>query len=200
MKKFSKFIVEKNITKDIFDFVGEKGEKVYDTMMKVAKKNKIKVMKPKNQSKARMGGDHIQISGDENAVNDLIKKYVGEDAKQLATAEEARVTSTAFRKKTARVNPMTQKDIERMVKDRKYKGNTSKLMKDVEKKFPDEYESDIVQNMMKKHAETNESTIGYGKAMVKKQRDQKKAMISKKDKNTLGKLAALMAKQPKRKT
>ena len=28
-----------------------------------------------------------------------------------------RVTSTAFRKKTARINPMTQKDIERMVKD-----------------------------------------------------------------------------------
>ena len=68
-----------------------------------------------------------------------------------------RVTSTAFRKKTARVNPMTQKDIERMVKDRKYKGNTSALMKDVKKKFPDEYESDIVQDMMKKHAETNEN-------------------------------------------
>ena len=67
-----------------------------------------------------------------------------------------RVTSTAFRKKTARVNPMTQKDIERMVSDRKYKGNTSALMKDVKKKFPDEYESDIVQDMMKKHAETNE--------------------------------------------
>lgn len=125
MEKFSKFIAEKNITKDIFDFVGKKGEKVYDTMMKVAKKNKIKIMKPRNQSKARMGGDHIQISGDEKAVNDLIQKYVGEQ---------------------------------------------------------------------------KESTIGYGKAMVKKQRDQKKAMISTKDKNTLGKLAALMAKQPKRKT
>jgi len=47
---------------------------------------------------------------------------------------------------------------------------------------------------------TDESTIGYGKAMIKRQRDQKKANISSKDKNTLGKLAALMAKQPKRKT
>ena len=47
---------------------------------------------------------------------------------------------------------------------------------------------------------TDESTIGYGKAMVKRQRDQKKALITPKDKSTLGKLAALMAKQPKKKT
>ena len=46
-----------------------------------------------------------------------------------------RVTSTAFRKKTARVNPMVQKDIERMIGDRKYKGNTSGLMKDIKKKL-----------------------------------------------------------------
>ena len=77
-----------------------------------------------------------------------------------------RVTSTAFRKKTARINPMTQKDIERMVKDRKYKGNTSGLMKDVKKKFPDEYESDIVQDMMKKHAETNEAVSPAQQAAI----------------------------------
>ena len=80
-----------------------------------------------------------------------------ETAKVVEESElDERVTSTAFRKKTARVNPMTQKDIERMIKDRKYKGNTSALMKAVKKRFPDEYESDIVQDMMKKHAETNE--------------------------------------------
>ena len=73
------------------------------------------------------------------------------------TNEATRVTSTSFRKKTAKVNPMTQKDIGRMVKDRKYKGNTSGLMKAVKNKYPDEYESDIVQDKMKKHAETNES-------------------------------------------
>ena len=76
---------------------------------------------------------------------------------------DERVTSTSFRKKTARVNPMTQKDIERMIKDRKYKGNTSALMKDIKKKFPDEYESDIVQDMMKKHAETNEQKLDEAK-------------------------------------
>ena len=77
-----------------------------------------------------------------------------------------RVTSTAFRKKTARVNPMVQKDIERMIGDRKYKGNTSGLMKDIKKKFPDEYESDIVQDMIKKHAETNEQKLDEAKYEV----------------------------------
>ena len=52
----------------------------------------------------------------------------------------------------------------------------------------------------KKALGVKETSIGYGKAMIKKQRDQKKALITPKDKNTLGKLAALMAKQPKRQT
>jgi len=52
----------------------------------------------------------------------------------------------------------------------------------------------------KKALGMKETTIGYGKAMVKRQRDQKKALITPKDKSTLGKLAALMAKQPKKKT
>ena len=77
-----------------------------------------------------------------------------------------RVTSTAFRKKTARVNPMVKKDIERMIGDRKYKGNTSGLMKDIKKKFPDEYESDIVQDMMRKHAETNEAVSPAQQAAI----------------------------------
>ena len=89
-------------------------------------------------------------------IRKIVKDYMFKKRMKEETELEARVTSTAFRKKTARVNPMTQKDIERMVKDRKYKGNTSALMKDVKKKYPDEYESDIVQDMLQKHAETNE--------------------------------------------
>ena len=100
-----------------------------------------------------------------------------------------RVTSTAFRKKTARVNPMTQKDIERMIKDRKYKGNTSGLMKDIKKKFPDEYESDIVQDMMRKHAETNEAVSPAQQAAIaisKKERGEK-PKDEKDEGNTFGK-------------
>ena len=43
--------------------------------------------------------------------------------------------------------------------------------------------------------ETNESSKAYGKSMQKKMDDKKKANISSKDKETLGKLAAMMAKE-----
>ena len=72
---------------------------------------------------------------------------------------EARVTSTAFRARTSMVNPMDKKNIGDMAKDKKYKGNTSALMRDVKKKYPDQHKSDIVQNIYKKHAETNEAAV-----------------------------------------
>ena len=70
--------------------------------------------------------------------------------------KETRVTSIAFRKKNSMVNPMDKKNISDMAKDRKYKGNTSALIRDVKKKYPDQHQSDIVKNIYKKHAETNE--------------------------------------------
>ena len=73
------------------------------------------------------------------------------------TYNEARVTSTAFRAKTSMVNPMVKKNISDMGK--KFKGNTSGFMNAVKKKYPDEHKSDIVKNMYKKHAETNEATV-----------------------------------------
>ena len=72
---------------------------------------------------------------------------------------EARVTSTAFRAKHSMVNPMDKKNIGDMAKDKKYKGNTSALMRDVKKKYPDQHKSDIVKNIYKKHAETNEAAV-----------------------------------------
>lgn len=74
--------------------------------------------------------------------------------KKTESVEEARVTSTAFRAKTSMVNPMVKKNISDMGK--KYKGNTSGFMNAVKKKYPDEHKSDIVKDMYKKHAETNE--------------------------------------------
>jgi len=83
---------------------------------------------------------------------------------------EARVTSTAFRARTSMVNPMDKKNIGDMAKNKKYKGNTSALMRDVKKKYPDQHKSDIVQNIYKKHAETNE-------ALDKKDTDSVKKVI-----------------------
>ena len=78
----------------------------------------------------------------------------GKKKKNNESVEEARVTSTAFRAKTSMVNPMVKKNISDMGK--KFKGNTSGFMNAVKKKYPDEHKSDIVKDMYKKHAETNE--------------------------------------------
>ena len=76
-----------------------------------------------------------------------------------SSVDEARVTSTAFRARTSMVNPMDKKNIGDMAKDKKYQGNTSALMRDVKKKYPDQHKSDIVKNIYKKHAETNEAAV-----------------------------------------
>ena len=88
--------------------------------------------------------------------------------KNKESVEEARVTSIAFRKKHAMVNPMDKKNIGDMAKDKKYKGNTSALMRDVKKKYPDQHHSKIVQDIYKKHAETNEALDKKDTATVKK--------------------------------
>ena len=51
------------------------------------------------------------------------------------------------------------KSIEKMMKDRKYKGKTSAFDAAVKKMFPKEYEKDDVQDLIKKHAETNEQAL-----------------------------------------
>ena len=75
------------------------------------------------------------------------------------TYNEARVTSIAFRQKNAMVNPMDKKNISDMAKDKKYKGNTSALIRDVKKKYPDQHHSKIVKDIYRKHAETNEAKV-----------------------------------------
>ena len=51
------------------------------------------------------------------------------------------------------------KAIEKMMKDRKYKGKTSAFDAAVKKMFPKEYEKDDVQDLIKKHAEMNEQSL-----------------------------------------
>ena len=83
----------------------------------------------------------------------------GKKKKNNESVDEARVTSTAFRKKNAMVNPMDKKNISDMAKDKKYKGNTSALIRDVKKKYPDQHHSKIVKDIYKRHAETNEAKV-----------------------------------------
>ena len=83
----------------------------------------------------------------------------GKKKSKKESVDEARVTSIAFRKNNAMVNPMDKKNISDMAKDKKYKGNTSALIRDVKKKYPDQHHSKIVKDIYKKHAETNEATV-----------------------------------------
>ena len=54
--------------------------------------------------------------------------------------------------------PMSvKKDIEKMMKDRKYKGNTDAFAAAVKKKYSKYYDNVDVQGLIQKHAETNES-------------------------------------------
>ena len=52
--------------------------------------------------------------------------------------------------------------------DRKYKGNTSAFDAAVKKKYPDEYKTAVVQDIIKKHAEMNEKLDDEDETTVKK--------------------------------
>ena len=83
-------------------------------------------------------------------------------------------------------NPIHLKDISKMLKDRKFKGNTSGLMKAVKAKYPDAYDDPKVQDAFKKHAETNENRL---KRMTPIQRAAlAKAKAAPKDKVSLAKM------------
>ena len=83
-------------------------------------------------------------------------------------------------------NPIHLKDISKMLKDRKFKGNTSGLMRAVKAKYPDAYDDPKVQDAFKKHAETNENRL---KRMTPIQRAAlAKAKGAPKDKVSLAKM------------
>ena len=52
--------------------------------------------------------------------------------------------------------PKITKDIAMMLKDKKYKGNTSAFDAAVKKKYPRDYKTAVVQDLIRKHAEMNE--------------------------------------------
>ena len=152
-------------------YIGD--DELYDDLYDLSRKNPNNDARPViRKAMKRLGIKEGLDKDDEGTVKKVVQKLkkasqahanhsktLTKDLQDEKDLDEKRVTSTAFRKKIAGVNPMDKKDIERMVKDRKYKGNTSALMKDVKKRFPDEYESNIVQDMMKKHAEMNEHSL-----------------------------------------
>tara|TARA_B100000287_G_scaffold4098_1_gene4015 strand:- start:3292 stop:4200 length:909 start_codon:yes stop_codon:yes gene_type:complete len=139
-----------------------------DAAMKALKKKSHKVDMPTIQVES----DHVTQYGNhwEEAADN---GYIGE--------KKRGPTGIAYS-----TNPIHLKDISKMLKDRKFKGNTSGLMKAVKAKYPDAYDDPKVQDAFKKHAETNENRL---KRMTPIQRAAlAKAKAAPKDKVSLPKM------------
>lgn len=173
---------EGEMMKDHLDIVMDAADEMYDM---VADKENLPEWV---QSKITKAADYLDTSRDY-----LMSQK--RDKPSDATNEAIRLvrdTNALTRYKTMVNKKQVDDDSVRMAIDNPKHPEVKRLMKD--KNFKTGL------SHYKKALGMKETTIGYGKAMVKRQRDQKKALITPKDKSTLGKLAALMAKQPKRQT
>jgi len=84
--------------------------------------------------------DHTKTMGGTRTV--LSKKKLG----------EARMVKTR-----GRFDPVVKKDVQNMAKHPRYKGNNSKLEKDIRKKHPEHADNFVIQNIIRKHAEMHEA-------------------------------------------
>ena len=90
-----------------------------------------------------------------------------------------------MRKKTGPFDDKVKTDAQKMAKQPKYKGSTSKLEADIRKKHGDKNANHfVIQNIIRKHAETNES--------VGKTPGDEVTIIYKRQKNLLRKLVMTM--------
>ena len=105
--------------------------------------------------------DDLYSAGMKNPKGDarpIIKKAM----KRLGIKEDVELDEdmAALQRKLDKLyGPKKSKDIEKMMKDRKYKGNTSAFDAAVKKKYPNEYKTAVVQDLIKKHAEMNEQSL-----------------------------------------
>ena len=96
------------------------------------------------------------------ADSDLSGKGKKKDKKEgyvSYSQQKAAHASMADKKKKSESVEEDNKIIGNMAKSKKYKGNTSALIRDVKKKYPDQHRSKTVQDIYRKHAETNEANV-----------------------------------------
>ena len=109
-------------------------------------------------------------------MGDYISDFQKSDAPQFkgrTKEQRKKMAIAAYLDKTGQTREELELDenvkaIEKMMKDRKYKGNTSAFDAAVKKKFPKEYEKDDVQDLIRKHAEKNEELDKDDEGTVKK--------------------------------
>ena len=123
------------------------GEKKLDPVNPTAVKKKFDDRKDKD----------IDNDGDVDSTDKYLHKRRKAISKAVKGDEKVDESMAALQRKLDKLyGPKKSKDIEKMMKDRKYKGNTSAFDAAVKKKYPNEYKTAVVQDIIRKHAETNE--------------------------------------------
>ena len=94
----------------------------------------------------------------------------------------------------SKANPIHMKEIGKLIKHDKFKGNTSGLINHVKKKYPELHDHPAVQKAFQKHAETNESSEEWAKSQEKIRNKRRDAMLKPGEKEKINKIRDMMKK------
>ena len=112
----------------------------------------------------------IDNDGDVDSTDKYLHKRRKAISKAVKGDEKVDESMAALQKKLDKLyGPKITKDIAMMMRDKKYKGRTSAFDAAVKKKYPKEYDTNAVQDLIRKHAEMNEAMSGrdVAKRMMK---------------------------------
>ena len=126
------------------------GEKKLDPVNPTAVKKKFDDRKDKD----------IDNDGDVDSTDKYLHKRRKAISKAIMGDEKVDENMAALQRKLDKLyGPKITKDIAMMMRDKKYKGRTSAFDAAVKKKYPREYDTNAVQDLIRKHAEMNEQMM-----------------------------------------
>ena len=126
------------------------GEKKLDPVNPTAVKKKFDDRKDKD----------IDNDGDVDSTDKYLHKRSKAISKAIKGDEKVDENMAALQRKLDKLyGPKITKDIAMMMRDKKYKGRTSAFDAAVKKKYPREYDTNAVQDLIRKHAEMNEQMM-----------------------------------------
>ena len=135
-------------TDTIRNFIGD--DELYDDLYDAGMKNPKGDARPIIKAAMKRLGIKEDVELDESMA-DLQKKL-----DKLYGPKITKGMADLQKKLDKLYGPKITKDIAMMLKDKKYKGNTSAFDAAVKKKYPKEYDTNAVQDLIRKHAEMNE--------------------------------------------
>jgi len=126
------------------------GEKKLDPVNPTAVKKKFDDRKDKD----------IDNDGDVDSTDKYLHKRRKAISKAIKGDEKVDENMAALQRKLDKLyGPKITKDIAMMMRDKKYKGKTSAFDAAVKKKYPKEYDTNAVQDLIRRHAEMNEQMM-----------------------------------------